>query len=62
MKRAGKVFNCIIKVGSNIGPAAAESAGPVPTPLTKQKRMYGIVYLDCTEEPYNASRRPILQF
>ena len=28
-----KVFSCIMKVGSNIGPAAAGSARPAPTPL-----------------------------
>ena len=30
---ASNVFSCIMKVGSNIGPAAARSARPVPTPL-----------------------------
>ena len=31
---ATEVYSYVMKVGSNIGPAAAGSAGPVPTPLT----------------------------
>ena len=30
---ASKVFSPIMKVGSNIGPAATGPAGPAPTPL-----------------------------
>ena len=30
---ASKVFSCIMKIGSNIGPAAAGSVGPAPMPL-----------------------------
>ena len=33
MNIAGMVFNCIMKAGLNIGPAAARFARPVPTPL-----------------------------
>ena len=33
------VFSCIMKVGSNIGPATAGSAGPVPTPLYNADRL-----------------------